>query len=173
MGTNIKDKIISALETQREIFGDELYDSQPPDNSKEVEEKEIEVAEKIEINFETSIFAEDFQLAETLDELNSKINTCTKCSLSQGRTKFVFGTGNPDADVMLIGEAPGAEEDKQGIPFVGRAGQLLNDILKAKILPARKFILLTLLNVDRREIEILYRMKWKPVCRIFISKSSL
>jgi hypothetical protein len=77
MGTNIKDKIISALETQREIFGDELYDSQPPDNSKEVEEKEIEVAEKIEINFETSIFAEDFQLAETLDELNSKINTCT------------------------------------------------------------------------------------------------
>ncbi len=149
MGTNIKDKIISALETQREIFGDELYDSQPPDNSKEVEEKKIEVAEKIEINFETSIFAEDFQLAETLDELNSKINTCTKCSLSQGRTKFVFGTGNPDADVMLIGEAPGAEEDKQGIPFVGRAGQLLNDILKA-------------IDFTREEIYIANIVKCRP-----------
>jgi DNA polymerase len=51
--------------------------------------------------------------------------------LSKSRTKFVFGVGNPQARAMLIGEAPGADEDKQGEPFVGRAGKLLNDILKA------------------------------------------
>ena len=51
--------------------------------------------------------------------------------MHKGRNKFVFGSGNPNADVMVIGEGPGAEEDKQGLPFVGRAGQLLTDILKA------------------------------------------
>jgi uracil-DNA glycosylase len=68
---------------------------------------------------------------QSLDELNGKINTCTKCSLGKTRIKFVFGVGNPKAEVVVVGEAPGADEDEKGEPFVGRAGQLLNKILEA------------------------------------------
>jgi DNA polymerase len=57
-------------------------------------------------------------------------STCTKCKLATaGRTQVVFGMGDPDADLMFVGEGPGAEEDKQGLPFVGRSGQLLDKIL--------------------------------------------
>lgn len=69
--------------------------------------------------------------ATTLNALNAAICTCSKCPLGSTRTKFVFGTGRPDAGVMVIGEAPGAEEDEQGEPFVGKAGQLLMKILDA------------------------------------------
>ena len=68
-------------------------------------------------------------LPESLDVLNQNICQCTKCSLGHTRTKFVFGDGNPNARIVLIGEAPGHDEDLQGIPFVGRAGQLLNQLL--------------------------------------------
>lgn len=74
---------------------------------------------------------ESWHNAATLDDLNKNICTCMKCPLGATRTKFVFGVGNPNADVMVIGEAPGADEDAQGEPFVGRAGQLLNKILEA------------------------------------------
>ena len=56
---------------------------------------------------------------------------CTQCRLSKTRTQVVYGVGNPDADLMFIGEAPGRDEDLKGEPFVGRAGQLLTDIIKA------------------------------------------
>jgi uracil-DNA glycosylase family 4 len=69
--------------------------------------------------------------ASTLEELESKINGCQKCHLWETRTKFVFGVGDPNAKLMVIGEAPGADEDEQGEPFVGRAGQLLNKMLAA------------------------------------------
>ena len=65
----------------------------------------------------------------TLDELAGEAATCTRCRLSQGRTQVVFGVGNPNADLMFIGEAPGYYEDKQGEPFVGAAGQLLTQVL--------------------------------------------
>jgi DNA polymerase len=68
--------------------------------------------------------------ATSLSEFDGQINACMKCALGQTRTKFVLGVGNPDATLMLIGEAPGADEDLQGEPFVGRAGQLLNKILE-------------------------------------------
>jgi uracil-DNA glycosylase len=55
---------------------------------------------------------------------------CTKCALAQGRTQVVFGTGSPAADLMFVGEAPGFHEDKQGVPFVGAAGQLLSKLLQ-------------------------------------------
>jgi uracil-DNA glycosylase family 4 len=55
---------------------------------------------------------------------------CTKCALAEGRTQVVFGSGNPDADLMFVGEAPGFHEDKQGIPFVGAAGKLLGQLLE-------------------------------------------
>jgi DNA polymerase len=67
---------------------------------------------------------------EELVALYKEVSSCTKCPLYETRTKAVFGAGNADADLMFVGEAPGAEEDKQGLPFVGRAGQLLNQLLE-------------------------------------------
>ena len=66
-----------------------------------------------------------------LEGLRAAVESCTRCRLAQGRQKTVFGSGNPNADLMLIGEAPGAEEDKQGLPFVGAAGDLLTKIIQA------------------------------------------
>ncbi|MGZ8604751.1 MAG: uracil-DNA glycosylase [Actinomycetota bacterium] len=65
----------------------------------------------------------------TLEEAALDASTCTRCRLSQGRTQVVYGVGDPKADLMFIGEAPGFHEDKQGEPFVGAAGQLLNQLL--------------------------------------------
>lgn len=66
---------------------------------------------------------------ERLVEVYREVSRCARCPLHQTRTKAVFGAGNADADLMFVGEAPGAEEDRQGLPFVGRAGQLLNTLL--------------------------------------------
>jgi uracil-DNA glycosylase family 4 len=63
--------------------------------------------------------------------LQDTVAACTRCQLHQSRTQTVFGVGNPDADWMIIGEAPGAEEDRRGEPFVGRAGRLLDEMLRA------------------------------------------
>ena len=66
---------------------------------------------------------------ERLIEVYRDVQSCTRCPLHRTRTKAVFGAGNADADLMFVGEAPGAEEDRQGLPFVGRAGQLLETLL--------------------------------------------
>jgi uracil-DNA glycosylase len=69
---------------------------------------------------------------EALASIREHIGDCTRCKLhSLGRKQIVFGVGNPEADLMFVGEAPGADEDVQGIPFVGRAGQLLTKIIEA------------------------------------------
>ena len=65
----------------------------------------------------------------TLNELEAKCKNCTKCPLCEGRTNLVFGVGNPGADIMLVGEGPGENEDLQGEPFVGRSGKLLDKFL--------------------------------------------
>lgn len=93
--------------------------------------KDKSAVAEIDIFGNENIKREEWEFAETLDELNAKINTCMKCGLGKLRNNFVFGVGNPNADVVVIGEAPGADEDAQGEPFVGRAGQLLNKILEA------------------------------------------
>ena len=67
---------------------------------------------------------------ETLETLREFIGDCTRCKLAPGRTNLVFGVGNPNADLMFVGEGPGADEDERGEPFVGRAGQLLTDIIE-------------------------------------------
>lgn len=68
----------------------------------------------------------------SLSAIREDIGDCTRCKLhTLGRTQIVFGVGNPDADLMFVGEAPGGDEDIQGIPFVGRAGQLLTKIIEA------------------------------------------
>src|SRR5207249_2864934 len=67
-----------------------------------------------------------------LRQIREDIGDCTRCRLAkQGRKQIVFGVGNPRAELMFIGEAPGADEDEKGEPFVGRAGQLLNNMIKA------------------------------------------
>ena len=67
---------------------------------------------------------------EDLVALYREVQACTRCPLHETRTQAVFGNGNADADLMFVGEAPGMHEDQQGIPFVGRAGQLLDELLR-------------------------------------------
>jgi uracil-DNA glycosylase len=137
----IKDKIIQSLLDQKEIFGDELLDTDifKKENFHKVNEPASSV----------SYSSEEWNNADTLQKLNELICECTKCILGESRNKFVFGSGNPDADVLIIGEGPGAEEDKQGLPFVGRAGQLLTDILKA-------------IKFEREEVFIANIVKCRP-----------
>src|SRR5947207_7090187 len=88
--------------------------------------------------------------ADLLAAVRERVSTCTKCAhLACSRTQTVFGVGNPDADLMFIGEAPGADEDQQGEPFVGRAGQLLTRILKA-------------MNFAREDVYIANILKCRP-----------
>jgi DNA polymerase len=68
-----------------------------------------------------------------LAELAVTASTCTLCRLAEGRTQVVFGTGDPHADLLFIGEGPGAEEDRQGLPFVGRSGQLLDRLIAEEL----------------------------------------
>jgi uracil-DNA glycosylase len=67
---------------------------------------------------------------DDLVALYKEARVCTRCPLSEGRTQVVFGNGNADADLMFVGEAPGFHEDQQGLPFVGRAGKLLDELLE-------------------------------------------
>jgi len=130
---SIKDEIIKSLENQKEIFGDELYTHIQLTEIKYKKEldstlkKNVDKKTKVESGYSIA----EFDNITSLENFDNLINTCQKCGLGATRDKFVFGVGNPNADLMIIGEAPGAEEDKQGIPFVGRAGKLLNDILIA------------------------------------------
>jgi uracil-DNA glycosylase len=80
---------------------------------------------------EVELFADSTAVhrAENLEELRAAIGDCRRCKLWSGRTHLVFGVGNPNARLMFIGEGPGRDEDLQGQPFVGRAGQLLTDII--------------------------------------------
>lgn len=88
--------------------------------------------------------------ADLLAAVRERVSACTKCEhLACSRTQTVFGVGNPDADLMFIGEAPGADEDQQGEPFVGRAGQLLTRILKA-------------MNFAREDVYIANILKCRP-----------
>jgi uracil-DNA glycosylase len=67
----------------------------------------------------------------TLDAIRAEIGDCQRCKLAPKRTNIVFGSGNPEADLVFVGEAPGYDEDQQGLPFVGRAGQLLTKIIES------------------------------------------
>ncbi len=144
MDSSTKKKILEALKDQKEIFGDDLFEgnvfSSNPKNVSTLKKypvkaptKRTTVVKEPAVNSTLTFngFKEDWEKTESLEQLNKMICNCTKCVLHKGRNKFVFGYGNPNAKVIVIGEGPGAEEDKQGLPFVGRAGQLLTDILKA------------------------------------------
>ena len=81
--------------------------------------------------FEVPALKEGREAGVDWTELESRVAGCTRCALCKTRTQTVFGVGNPHAQWLIVGEAPGAEEDRQGEPFVGRAGQLLNSMLRA------------------------------------------
>jgi uracil-DNA glycosylase family 4 len=68
---------------------------------------------------------------KTLDEVRRELGDCKRCKLCNGRTQIVFGVGNPRAQLVFVGEGPGADEDAQGVPFVGKAGQLLTKMIEA------------------------------------------
>ena len=96
-------------------------------NEIRIENKEAEAVQNINVEKQP----EDWMSISNLDDLRSCIASCKKCPLAATRKNFVFGEGNPNADILVIGEGPGAEEDNQGKPFVGRSGQLLTKILEA------------------------------------------
>lgn len=133
MELRTKKILIEAIKDQQAMFGDLLFENVNESVEEALRRKSetIKVSKKNETVLVDNFFVEDFQKAESLVDLNNMICECQKCALGKSRTKFVFGVGNPNADAMLIGEAPGRDEDLQGEPFVGRAGKLLNDILKA------------------------------------------
>jgi uracil-DNA glycosylase len=84
-----------------------------------------------------------------LGEIRALIGDCTRCRLAQARTTIVFADGNPDADIMFVGEGPGADEDAQGLPFVGKAGQLLNNMIQA-------------MGIQREDVYIANVVKCRP-----------
>jgi DNA polymerase len=109
------------VEQERELFGGAMHGEYCTESKEEIEPKTVEISSN----------DVSWQQAASVEELNGLICKCQNCPLGATRTKFVFGVGNPKATLMVIGEAPGADEDAQGEPFVGRAGQLLNKILEA------------------------------------------
>ena len=109
-----KNQIQTYLDQQSKLFGRELF---------------FQSSKQYDKNLTLSNKTQD--LSDEITEFYKSISLCKKCSLGHTRNKFVFGNGDPNADLMLIGEAPGEEEDLKGEPFVGRAGKLLNKILAA------------------------------------------
>src|SRR5262249_54966832 len=85
----------------------------------------------------------------TLDTIRAEIGDCQRCKLAPKRTNIVFGSGNPNADLVFVGEAPGYDEDQQGLPFVGRAGQLLTKIIES-------------INLKREDVYICNVLKCRP-----------
>jgi DNA polymerase len=89
------------------------------------------------------------QRADALQIIREEIGDCTRCALHSGRNKLVFGDGDPNARLLFVGEGPGADEDAQGIPFVGKAGQLLNNMIAA-------------MGLKREEVYIANVVKCRP-----------
>lgn len=145
----IFDEITNYLSYYNENYGDLLYDTELDSQLRGLSIEESKTQQTI--NERESLFElqEEWVKSQTLNELEQRINTCMKCPLGKTRTKFVFGAGNPNAEIMFIGEAPGADEDLQGEPFVGRAGQLLTKILAS-------------LNIKRKDVYICNILKCRP-----------
>ena len=126
------EQAVRYLRRHQRLYGDQLILGEPLVSSEPVGEVEV---------------VEDQPAA--LAAFEEEISQCQKCSLGATRTKFVFGVGNPAADLVFVGEAPGFEEDRQGEPFVGRAGKLLDKILAA-------------IELTRRDVYICNILKCRP-----------
>jgi uracil-DNA glycosylase len=120
---SIHEDIIRYVRQSRDVYGPSTWVSSP-------------VRGEVSRQEDTTVVShEPWQSASNLTVLEALICSCMDCPLGSTRKNFVFGSGRADADLMVIGEAPGADEDEQGLPFVGRAGQLLTKILDAIDLP--------------------------------------
>jgi DNA polymerase len=150
----VTDNFALFLEQQIELYGDDICLPEMPDiktdkNAQPVSQKAAHSTSKAQPAFGPQANEADWQQTFSLDELNAAINTCQKCALGHTRNRFVFGSGHPNADVMFIGEAPGADEDRIGEPFVGAAGELLTKILAA-------------INFKREDVYICNILKCRP-----------
>ena len=139
---DILDKLTDYFKAQKDLYGSELILNRKL--SDELPEKKLQ-AEKTESAKEPTI---DENLGK-LKTFYHEIKGCMNCALGATRTHFVFGVGSAEADLMLIGEAPGRDEDLKGIPFVGRAGQLLTLMLQS-------------INLKRDEVFIANVLKCRP-----------
>lgn len=118
MDQSLKNKITGFLQWYQDLYAQQWY----------VENPELLKASNGDQTMKSS--ASKSAANSPLQKFRREIENCQKCPLWKTRTKFVFGAGNENAGIMFIGEAPGRDEDLQGIPFVGRAGQLLNKLLE-------------------------------------------
>jgi uracil-DNA glycosylase family 4 len=135
------------LQFLQDLYGDKFY-LIPEDQAIKAAAPATAITEQMEatMSAEPSHFITN---NTALTSYYEQINQCQKCPLGQTRNAFVFGSGNGNADLMLIGEAPGAEEDAQGLPFVGAAGKLLDKILAA-------------INFKREDVFIANILKCRP-----------
>ncbi len=145
----IFDEITNYFSYLNENYGNLLYATRTDTQSNELSTEETKIKQNIISKESFFEIEEEWIKSQTLNELEQRINSCLKCPLGKTRTKFVFGVGNPKAEIMFIGEAPGADEDLQGEPFVGRAGQLLTKILAS-------------FNIKRRDVYICNILKCRP-----------
>lgn len=143
-----KENLVKVL-LQKEIFGDELFIQADKIRRTQVVYEEEPVATEKKVSETVVSYDENLPPEKALEKLYEQTCNCQNCRLGSTRNKYVFGVGNPNAKVMLIGEGPGADEDAQGEPFVGRAGKLLNDILKA-------------IKFEREEVYIANIVKCRP-----------
>lgn len=147
------DEARSFLEQQIALYGETIV----VEGDRRREKSLVDVADSArrtdeglsELTERLSDVADPWASTTSLDALNQMICSCQKCPLGRTRLKFVFGVGNANADIVVIGEAPGADEDAKGEPFVGAAGQLLNKILSA-------------VHLSREEVYICNILKCRP-----------
>ncbi len=157
---NTKDlysEIAEFLENEREVYGpfslpeiEDIEKTEPEVVSAEASgDASITAAEEEKREYKAKTAQEKIEACSTLDQLRKLCEKADELRTDLEGTNLVFGVGNPQADLMLIGEAPGAEEDRQGEPFVGAAGQLLNKILAA-------------VDFDREDVYIANILKHRP-----------
>ncbi len=136
---NILDDVLQALKWQQTVFGDTVYMDGEIGLEPSIELPAQPVVRSASSVVRKGTKKEKTAFSESLIHQNDpdmqrfyhEINHCAKCELSKTRTNFVFGMGNPKADILFVGEAPGRDEDLNGLPFVGRAGKLLEKMLHA------------------------------------------
>lgn len=147
--------ILHFLEYEKEVFGAFTSSESPAQDQKDEQKEENSVVQEEAEDYRTENVDEPQSLEEkleacsSLEELKELCKKTDELKTDLKNTNLVFGVGNPNADLMIIGEAPGEEEDKQGEPFVGKAGQLLNKILKA-------------INFERDDVYIANILKHRP-----------
>ena len=147
---NTDELLRRALESQIELGTSEVVISRKPQQRRESDLQAVDnqaiVSELASETVTKKLGTSEF---DSLDSHYQAICNCLRCPLGDTRNKFVYGVGNPNADLVFIGEGPGAEEDKLGEPFVGRAGKLLDRILEA-------------INFNRQQIYIANMVKCRP-----------